>query len=80
MMTACLQQIRGAALEHLWALFSILVANGLTLNLEKCVFAFTERDFLSRRLSTGGEASPGQSPDDIGFFPTPLTARHFNGS
>jgi hypothetical protein len=31
---------------NLWTLFSILSANGLALNLEKCVLAVAELDFL----------------------------------
>jgi hypothetical protein len=32
-------------------LFAILTANGLALNLEKCVFAVSELDFLGHRIS-----------------------------
>jgi hypothetical protein len=48
--------------KHLQALFSILAANGLVLNLEKCVFAVAELDFHCR-------CGPptGQSLGDFGF-------------
>jgi hypothetical protein len=36
---------------HLRTLFAILAANGLALNLEKCVFAVSELDFLGHRIS-----------------------------
>ncbi len=36
---------------HLRMLFAILAANGLALNLEKCVFAVSELDFLGHRIS-----------------------------
>jgi hypothetical protein len=40
--------------EHLCTLFSILAASGLALNLEKCVFAVPELDFLGHRISAAG--------------------------
>jgi hypothetical protein len=39
---------------HLRALFAILTANSLALNLEKCVFAVTELDFLGHPISAAG--------------------------
>jgi hypothetical protein len=33
-------------------LFAILTTNGLALNLEKCVFAVSELDFLGHHIST----------------------------
>ena len=42
--------------QHLRALFSILAANGLALNLGKCVFAVAELDFLGHRISAAGVA------------------------
>jgi hypothetical protein len=41
---------------HLRILFTILSANGLALNLEKCVFAVSELDFLGHRISAAGIA------------------------
>jgi hypothetical protein len=41
---------------HLCTLFAILTANGLALNLDKCVFAVSELDFLGPRISTAGVA------------------------
>ncbi len=35
-------------------MFAILAANGLALNLEKCVFAVPELDFLGHRISAAG--------------------------
>ncbi len=42
--------------EHLPALFAILAADGLALNLEKCVFANAKRDFLGHHISAAGVA------------------------
>ncbi len=53
---------------HLRTLFAILAANGLALNLEKCVFAVSELDFLGHRVSAAGIAPPpGQCPGHFGF-------------
>jgi hypothetical protein len=41
---------------HLRTLFAILAANGLALNLEKCVFALSGMDFLGHRISAAGVA------------------------
>ncbi len=41
---------------HLRTLFAILATNGLALNLEKCVFALSELDFLGHRISAAGVA------------------------
>jgi hypothetical protein len=37
--------------EQLWALFSILAANSLALNLEKCMFCIVKLDFLGHCIS-----------------------------
>ncbi len=42
--------------EHLPTLFAILTADGLALNLEKCVFAIAELFFLGHRISAAGVA------------------------
>ncbi len=65
---------------HLRTLFAILAANGLALNLEKCVFAVPEQDFLGHRISP-----PASPPSEATFrsfwiFPNPLTAKHCSGS
>jgi hypothetical protein len=41
---------------HPCTLFAILTANGLALNLKKCVFAVSELDFLGHRISAAGVA------------------------
>jgi hypothetical protein len=66
--------------EHLRALFSILAANGLTLNLEKCVFPVAELDFFDHRISTAGIAPLQENVQVIMSYLLPLTARHYNGS
>jgi hypothetical protein len=43
---------------HPCTLFAILTANGLALNLKKCVFAVSELDFLGHRISAAGVAHP----------------------
>ena len=40
-------------------LFAILTANGLALNLEKCVFAVPELDFLGNRIPPPASPPPG---------------------
>jgi hypothetical protein len=52
--------------EHLQTLFAILAANGLALNLEKCVFAVAKLDFLGHRISAAGVA-PLQRSGHFGF-------------
>ena len=52
---------------HLRALFAILAANGLALNLEKCVFAVPEPPSETTFRS-------------FWIFPSPLTANHCSGS
>ncbi len=42
---------RGQHWTPLRALFAILAANGLALNMEKCVLAVSELDFLVRHIS-----------------------------
>jgi hypothetical protein len=52
------------------ALFSILAANGSAFNLEKCVFAIAELDFLGQRISTAGVAHLRDKVQVILDFPT----------
>ncbi len=40
-------------------MFAILAANDLVLNRKKCVFAVSELDFLSHRISAAGIAPSG---------------------
>jgi hypothetical protein len=52
---------------QLRTLFAILASNDLALNLEKCVFAVSELDFLGHRISAAGIAPPlGQYPAHFG--------------
>ncbi len=55
-MMTVFQQIQRAALDPPPTLFAILAANSLALNLEKCVFALSELDFLGHRISAAGVA------------------------
>ncbi len=57
---------------HLRTLFAILAANGLALNLEKCVFAVPELDFLGHRISAAGVA-PLRDNVQVIFFGFPQT-------
>ncbi len=61
--------------EHLRALFSILAANGQALNLEKCVFAVSEIDFLGHRISTAGVAPLCDNVQVILDLPTPTDCK-----
>jgi putative transposase len=56
---------------HLLALFAILAANGLALNLEKCEFTVSELGFLGHRISTAGVAPLQENVQVILDFPKP---------
>jgi hypothetical protein len=56
MMTVSSANPRTRIGSNLRTLFAILAANGLALNLEKCVFAVSELDFQGHRISTAGVA------------------------
>jgi hypothetical protein len=60
---------------HLRALFAILAANGLALNLEKCVFAISELDFLGHRISAAGVAPLQDNVQVILDFTKPAIAK-----
>ncbi len=60
---------------HLRALFAILAANGLVLNLEKCVFAVSELDFLGHRISAAGVAPLRDNAQVILDFPKPTNCK-----
>ena len=47
---------RQTHLAHLEKFFSVLAANGLAINLEKCVFAVPSLEFLGHTVSTEGSA------------------------
>ncbi len=63
--------------EQHWTrtLFAILAANGLALNLEKCVFAVSELDFLDHRIAAGGVASLRDNVQVILYFPKPTDCK-----
>jgi hypothetical protein len=56
---------------HLRTLLAILAANRLALNLEKCMFAVSELDFLGHRISTAGVAPLRDNVQVILDFPKP---------
>jgi hypothetical protein len=56
---------------HLCTLFAILAANGMALNLEKCVFAIFELDFLGHCISAAGVAPLRDIVQVILDFPKP---------
>jgi hypothetical protein len=60
---------------HLRTLFAILAANGLALNLEKCVFAVSELDFLGHRISAAGVAPLRENVQVIWDFPKPTDCK-----
>jgi recombinational DNA repair protein (RecF pathway) len=60
---------------HLRTLFAILAANGLALNLEKCVFAVSELDFLGHRISAAGVAPLHDNVQVILDFPKPANCK-----
>ncbi len=60
---------------HLRTLFAILAANGLALNLEKCVFAVSKLDFLGHRISAAGVAPLQENVQVILDFPKPTDCK-----
>jgi hypothetical protein len=52
-------------------LFAILAANGLALNLEKCIFAISKLDFLGHCISAAGVAPFRDNVQVILNFPKP---------
>jgi hypothetical protein len=60
---------------HLCMLFAILAANGLALNLEKCVFAVSELDFLGHRIFHAGIAPLQDNVQVILDFPKPTDCK-----
>jgi hypothetical protein len=56
-------------------LFAILAANGLVLNLEKCLFAVSELDFLGHRISTASVAPLRDNVQVILDFPKPADCK-----
>jgi hypothetical protein len=66
--------------EHLRTLFSILAANGLALNLEKCVFAVAELDFLGPASLLPGSPLSGKAFRSYWIYLLHPNARHCNAS
>jgi hypothetical protein len=60
---------------HLRTLFAILAANGLALNLEKCVFAVSELDFLGHRITAASVAPLRDNVQVILDFPKPTDCK-----
>ncbi len=56
-------------------MFAILAANGLAFNLEKCVFAVSELDFLGHRISTTVVAPLRDNVQVILDFPKPTDCK-----
>jgi cleavage and polyadenylation specificity factor subunit 1 len=56
-------------------LFAILAANGLALNLEKCVFAVSELDFQGHCISAAGVAPLRDNVQVILDFPKPTDCK-----
>jgi hypothetical protein len=63
---------RETHLHHFDKLFTALAANGLAINLEKCVFAVPTLEFLGHRISAAGSAPATDHTAEIqNFFPPP---------
>jgi hypothetical protein len=60
---------------HLRTMFAILASNGLALNLEKCVFAVSELDFLGHRIFAAGVAPLQDNVQVILDFPKPTDCK-----
>jgi hypothetical protein len=71
---------RQTHLLHLEASFNTLAANGLTINLEKCVFVVPTLEILGRRITTTGSApTAGHAAEIKSASPTPLrTSSNFS--
>jgi Reverse transcriptase (RNA-dependent DNA polymerase) len=61
--------------EHLWAVFRILVDNGLAINLDKCELAMPEINFLGHRLSAASVTPLRDSLEVMFDFPRPHTVK-----
>ncbi len=62
-------------MTNLRTLLAILAANGLALNLEQCVFAVYELDFLGHRISAAGIAPLQDNVQVILDFPKPADCK-----
>jgi hypothetical protein len=62
---------RQAHLHHLEAFFKALAANGLAINLEKCVFATPSLEILGHTISATGAASKADHAAEIENCPPP---------
>jgi hypothetical protein len=63
-------------LEHLPTLFPILTAKGPALNMEKCVFAIAELDFLGQLISAGRRCRPPPGQVQVILdFPKPTNCK-----
>jgi hypothetical protein len=60
---------------HLRTLLAILAANGLALNLEKCMFAVSELDFLGHRSPPPASPPSGTMSRSFWIFLNQLTAK-----
>ncbi len=74
-MTVSSANPRGQHWTHLRTLFAILAANGLALNLEKCVFAVSEPDFLGDCISAASVAPLRDNVQVIWDFPKPTDCK-----
>ncbi len=62
---------RQAHLRHLEVFFTALAANGLAINLEKCVFATPSLEFLGHKISATGAAPTADHAAEIENCPPP---------
>ncbi len=62
---------RQTHLRHLEAFFTALAANGLAINLEKCVFATPSLEILGHRISVAGAAPVADHTAKIENCPPP---------
>jgi hypothetical protein len=58
-------------LRHLQAFFTALVANGLAINLEKCVFATPSLEILGHKILSTGAATTADHAAEIENCPPP---------
>jgi hypothetical protein len=69
---------RQTQIIHLEAFFSALAANGLAINLEKCVFAVPTLEILGHMISVGGSASTAELTATIHSRPSPQNIKQLH--
>ena len=70
---------RQTHLAHLEKFFSVLAANGLAINLSKCVFAVPSLEFLGHSISAEGSAPTAEQTAGIEKCTAPRDIKQLQG-